>query len=235
MLPKIKHPTTEIKIPSTNKKELFRPFLVREEKILLMAKSSKDNNDIFRAIKQVINNCAISEAFDVNKLTTFDLEYIFLNLRSMSVNNIIKVSYQDTEDKEIYEFEVDISKIEVKFPENTSNIIKVNDKITIVMKYPSASLFDDRNFLDSGEDIYFELILRSLDKIYDGEDVMQAEDFSKEDLEEFIDQLDTKTFEKITGFIDNLPKLSYYIVYVNKNGNERSIEMNSLNDFFTLG
>jgi hypothetical protein len=103
------------------------------------------------------------------------------------------------------------------------------------MKYPSASLFDDRPFLNSGDNAYFELILRSIDKIYDADSVYDPSNFSKEELEGFLDQLDTKTFEDIQKFIDSTPKLSHQIKYVNRNGNDRTIEMSSLSDFFTLG
>ena len=235
MLPKLKHPTFEFTIPSTNKKELFRPFLVKDEKVLLMAKTSNESSDIFRAIKQVVNNCAISESFDIDKLAIFDLEYLFLKIRSVSVNNIVKVSYRDNEDGEVYDIEVDLSNIEVKFPENINSKIKILDSLGLTMKYPSASLFDDRPFLNSGDNAYFELILRSIDKIYDSDSVYDPSNFSKEELEGFLDQLDTKTFEDIQKFIDNIPKLSHQIKYVNKNGNERTIEMSSLSDFFTLG
>lgn len=235
MLPKLKHPTFEFTVPSTRKKELFRPFLVKDEKVLLMAKTSNEPSDIFRAIKQVVNNCAISDSFDIDKLAIFDLEYLFLKIRSVSVNNIVKVSYRDNEDGEVYDFEIDLANIEVKFPENIDSTIKISDSLGLKMKYPSASLFDDRTFLRSGDSAYFELILRSIDKIYDADSVYDPANFSKEDLEGFLDQLDTKTFEDIQKFIDNTPKLSHQIKYVNRNGNDRTIEMSSLSDFFTLG
>jgi hypothetical protein len=182
-----------------------------------------------------VNNCAISESFDIDKLAIFDLEYLFLKIRSVSVNNIVKVSYRDNEDGEVYNFEIDLSNIEVKFPENINSKIKITDSLGLTMKYPSASLFDDRPFLNSGDNAYFELILRSIDKIYDADSVYDPSNFSKEELEGFLDQLDTKTFEDIQKFIDSTPKLSHQIKYVNRNGNDRTIEMSSLSDFFTLG
>ncbi len=234
MLPKITYPTHEFVVPSTKKKELFRPFLVKEEKLLLMSKTTEDPTEIFRAIKQVINNCSISDSFDIDKLTTFDMEYLFLQLRSVSVNNISKVSYRDNEDGQIYDFEIDLSQIEVKFPEGISDVIKINEEMGIKMKYPMAGIFDDKEFFNAGDDQYFELILRSIDKIYNGEDVFDASENTNEELEEFMDQLDPKVYEKILNFMNNVPKLNHTISYYNKNGNVRVIELNTLNDFFTL-
>ena len=235
MLPKIKHPTFEFVIPSTKKKETFRPFLVREEKILLIAKSSDDKMDVLRALKQVVNNCAISKTFDVDKLALFDLEYLFLKLRSVSVSNVAKVAYQDNEDGQIYEFDIDLNQIEVKFPQKVEQNIKVTKDIVIKMKYPSASILEDRHLIESGDDGYFDLVLKCVDKVFDGEDVYDVQSSTKEELEEFMDQLSTPVFNKIQNFMNEMPKLYHVIDYVNKNGNSRKIELSSLTDFFTLG
>jgi hypothetical protein len=235
MLPKINYPTYEFVIPSTKKKEMFRPFLVKEEKILLMSKSSNDVTDMFRAIKQVINNCAISTTFNIDKLPIFDLEYLFLQLRAVSINNIAKVAYRDNEDQQVYDFEIDISQIKVNISENIENLIKVNKSLSIKMRYPQASIFNDKSFFKFKDESYFELILKSIDKIYHNEDIYEADDASKEELEEFLDNLDAKSFEKIQAFIDNTPTLYHELNYVNQNGNARKIIMNSINDFFTLG
>lgn len=234
-LPKIKHPIHEFTIPSTRKKELFRPFLVREEKILLIAKASGDQADILRAVKQVVNNSAINKTFDIDKIAIFDVEYLFLRLRAVSINNMVKVSYIDNEDKEVYDFEIDLSKVEVKFPENIDQIIKVNDKITIVMKHPPASLFDDKDFTNSGDNAFYELIVRCIDKIYEDDDVYNPADYSKEEIEDFLNDLDIDVFEKIQTFMSEMPKLYYRIEYKNKNEKDRVIELTSLADFFTLG
>lgn len=235
MLPKIKHPTFEFVIPSTKKKETFRPFLVKEEKILLLAKSSEDKIDILRALKQVINNCAISSNFDIDKLAIFDLEYLFLKLRSVSVNNIAKVAYQDNEDQQIYEFDIDLNTIEVKFPEKSEQNIKVTKDIIIKMKYPSVTILDDRGIVEANDDSYFDLVLKCIDKVFDGEEVYDVQSSTKEELEEFLDQLSTPAFNKIQNFMSEMPKLYHELEYVNKNGNLRKIELSSLTDFFTLG
>jgi hypothetical protein len=233
-LPKIKHPTFDFVVPSTKKKESFRPFLVKEEKILLMAKTSEEPNAILRAVKQVVNNCALSKSFDVDKLAIFDIEYLFMQLRAISVNNVVKVSYRDNEDGEVYNFEIDLTKIDVKFPQNVERTVRITDKMGIQMRYPPASIFDDRDFFTTGDDAFYELVLRCLDKIYDGEDVFNPADYSKEEVEQFLDECGIEAFEKIQTFMTSVPKLYHRLEYKNKNGNDRVIELTSLTDFFTL-
>jgi hypothetical protein len=240
MLPKITHPTFEFVVPSTKTKVLFRPFLVKEEKMLLFAKSSNDPADIFRAVKQVVNNCSLIDSFDIDKLAIFDLEYLFLQIRAVSVNNMVKVSYRDTEEQtkgvdKIYDFDIDISKLEVKFPDNVSKTIKVSNSIGLTMKYPSASLFDDKEFLSSGEESLYELIVRSIDKIYDGDDIHDPLNYSKTEMEEFLDDCGIKTFKKLQEFMSNVPRLYHKLAYTNTLGNQKTIELTTLNDFFTLG
>jgi hypothetical protein len=234
-LPKIKFPTYELTIPSTKKKETFRPFLVREEKILLMAKQSEDPTEMFRSIKQVVNNCAIDTNFDVDKLTIFDMEYIFLRIRAFSVNNIVKVSYRDNEDQQIYDFEIDLNTVDVKFPENVNNIIKITDETGLRMKYPSAILFNDTEFFKSGDDSFYELIIRCIDTIFDGDDLYNPADYTKEDIEEFLNQVGVNTYQEIVKFMENTPKLNHTLEYTNSSGTSRTIELTTLTDFFTLG
>jgi hypothetical protein len=231
-LPKIDYPIYTIKIPSTDKNCKFRPFLVKEEKLLLMAKESSESSDILIAIKQVVNNCCLEKNFDVNKLAIFDLEYVFIKLRSLSVDNVVKLSYKDTEDEKDYSFDVDLSKIEVVFPKNVDNNIKITDKSGILMKYPSANLYDDKEFLNLEKDYLFELIIRCMDKIYLEDNIYEIKDYSKKDLEEFLDGLSLKTFEQINNFLTNTPKLEYVINYKNSLEHDRKVVLNSLNDFF---
>ena len=232
-LPKISHPQIIIEIPSSKKKISFRPFLVKEEKILLMAKLSDQESDILLAIKQVVNNCALGE-LNIDAISLFDLEYIFIQLRAASVNDTVQVSYKDNEDEKIYDFEVELKKIKVIFPEKVNNTIKISDKSAIIMKYPNSSLYEDKEFLESGDDSFFQLILRCIDKVYDENEVYEVSSYSKKELEEFIENLDIKTFEKIQDFMINQPKLSYVIKYKNSLGNNREIELTTLSDFFTL-
>lgn len=234
-LPKIKHPTYEFKVPSTGKKEVFRPFLVREEKILLIAKSSEDPSDMFRAIKQIVNNCAMNENFDVDKITIFDLEYLFLQLRAVSVNNVVKVSYKDNEDQKIYDFEIDLKTIEVEFPEGIEKVIQIDDTMGIMMKYPSAALFDDKEYFKTGDQAFYELMVRCVDKIYDGEDLYDPAEYTPEEIEKFLDDCGIEVFQKIEAFMAKNPRLYHKLEYKNANGKQRVIELTSLTDFFTLG
>lgn len=233
-LPKIKHPIFEFVVPSTGKKEPFRPFLVKEEKILLMAKSSEDSADILRAVKQVVNNCALNDSFDVDRLAIFDIEYLFIQLRAISVNNIVKLSYRDNEDQEIYDFHIDLKDVKVQFPEKVERVIKITDSMGIQMRYPSASILDDNTLMEAGDDAFYELILRCIDKIYDGDDIFDPSDYTKEEVEAFLDDFGVGVFDKIQQFMTNVPRILHKLEYKNKNGNDRVIELTSLADFFTL-
>jgi hypothetical protein len=236
MLPKISHPTFDATVPSTKKKIRMRPMLVKEEKILLMAKTSKDDTDIFTAIKQVVNNCIITPNIDIDEFTIFDLEFLFIKLRSASVSNLAKVSYVDKEDEKVYEFEVNLDKVEVEFPEDVKNVIKITDDIIITMKYPSAKLFENKDFLNiENQEAYIDFLLFScVDKIYQGDNALDLKTFSREELNEFIDNLSISSFDNIKNFFNNMPFIKYEIEYKNSLGNERKILLSNLNDFFML-
>lgn len=232
-LPKIDYPILNLKVPSTKKEYMFRPFLVKEEKLLFMAKESKNNTDILNAVKQVVQNCCLDSKFNIDTTAIFDLEYLFLKLRSFSIDSTVNISIKDAEDNKVYEFTVDLEKIEVAFPKKVSNTIKINEKVGLVLSYPAASLYSDEDFLKLEKDHLFELILRCIDQIYDGEEVYEAKDVPKTELSEFIENLNVKIFEKIHEFLMSTPKISHVINYENSLGTKRSIEFNSLNDFFS--
>jgi hypothetical protein len=232
-LPKIDYPVYKINIPSLKKDYQFRPFLVKEEKLLLMAKESENPADVLTSIKQIVNNCSIDKKLDIGKLAIFDLEYIFLKLRSISVDNLIKVSYKDNEDGKIYDFEINLEDVKIKYPEKIDNNIKITPQSGIIMKYPSASLYDDEQFLKLDKDYMFELIVRCIDSIYFEEQIFETKDYRNEEINEFLENLNIKTFEKIQEFLVNIPKMEYKILYQNELGNEREIVLSSLNDFFT--
>lgn len=232
-LPKIDQPIYTIKVPSLNKNVKFRPFLVKEEKLLLMSKESDNESDILSAIKQIVNNCCLDKGFNVDKIALFDLEYIFLKLRSFSVNNLVKVSYKDYEDEKVYDFEIDLNTIEVLFPEKVSNNIKISEKSGIVMNYPSASLYEDKEFLSLTDNYMFELILRCIDKIYEEDEIYEPSNHSKKELSEFLENLSLKVFEDIQKFLLSVPKIEHKIKYKNSLGNDREITLSSLNDFFS--
>ncbi|QMP83951.1 MAG: hypothetical protein [Caudoviricetes sp.] len=233
MLPKIEHPTYKIKIPSTQKNQSFRPFLVKEEKLLLIAKESGNETDILTAIKQVVTNCSLDKNLDTNKLSIFDLEYVFLKIRAFSIDNIVKIAYRDDEDETVYNFEVNLNDVNVKFPKKTKETIKITENIGLILKYPSASLYDDQEFLNTENNHYFELILKCVDKIYFDEEVYEVKDIPKKELEEFIENLKVDVFKQVNEFLTNAPRIEHVLSYTNKNGSKREIYLNSLNDFFT--
>ena len=233
-LPKIEQPLFEMIIPSTEKKIIYRPFLVREEKILLMAQQSGNAMDIIRALKQIITNC-VQDNIDVDALATFDLEYMFLILRSTSVNNIVNLSYRDNEDDQVYKFDVDLNDIKIiKDPANNPNI-QVSDTIGIKLRYPNVNLTESIDQYETEADILSYFITNCIESIYDANSVYLASDYTKEELDEFFDGLDIKTFEKVKLFFDTMPKMRYTIKYQNSLGHDREIELSTLQDFFTLG
>jgi hypothetical protein len=234
-LPKIDTPIFEMTIPSQDKVVKFRPFLVKEEKILLIAQQSDSDKDIILAIKQILNNCILDSDFDVDSLATFDLEYMFLKLRARSVNNVIEVSYRDMEDDKVYTFEIDLDEVEIQKNETQSNKIKINDEIGMIMKYPSVQTINNIPENVTGTDVVEYLVRSCIDKIYDEDNVYIIAEEPEEEVQVFIDNLDVETYDKIRQFFSDLPKMYHKIEYKNSIGNDRSIELTSLRDFFTWG
>lgn len=232
-LPKISHPTFEEKIPSTGETVEIRPFLVKEEKILLLAQQSGEERDMIRALKQVISNCIVTKGFDVNKLALFDLEYMFVRLRARSVDNVITVVVNDSDDGQRYELDIDLDDIKVIFPENHEKEIKIDDDSGIILKYPSAKMLDALTNTMSQEEILTQLTLGGIECIYNGEHVIYPDEDGVEEIEEFIDNLTLPIYEKIRTFFVNLPKLNYTINYTNSKGDAKKVVLNSLRDFFT--
>ena len=235
MLPKIDKPIFEVKVPSLKKNKKFRPFTVKEEKILLIAQQDNNEKNIVLAIKQVINNCCQESNFNIDDLATFDLEYLFLKLRSRSVNNIIEVSYKDNQDDKIYDFTIDLDEVEMLINEDVSNTIMATEKVGMKMKYPSVSIIDSAPDNASRSEMVEYLIRNCIDIIFDEENVYPASDYTNAQLDEWIDSLDVETFNKIKNFFENLPQMYHKLTYTNSFGVEKSIELTTLSDFFTWG
>ena len=234
-LPKISHPIFELTLPSTKQTIRYRPFLVKEEKILLTAQASGEPKDIVLAIRQVINNCVLTEGIDVEDLTTFDLEYLFIKIRAKSVNNVISLTYRDLDDDKRYPVEVDLDKIEIKEDPAHTNVVEIANGLGLTMKYPKADLASSLKVVDGELDIFFEVLKKCIDTIYDPESVYKAADYSDEELDEFIQSLDVDAFQKIQTFFATMPKLYYEVTYTNSLGQEKVIPLTNLNDFFMLG
>lgn len=234
-LPKINYPIYELILPSTKKTIKYRPFLVKEEKILLSAQVSGEPQDVVNSIRQVINNCLLTEDVDINSLTTFDLEYLFIKIRSKSVNNVINLAYRDLEDDKRYEVEIDLDTIEIREDPNHNKKIEITNDMGIIMKYPGADLATSVKTIESEMDIFFEVLKGCIESVYDTDKVYTPKDFTDDELEEFIQSLDVNTFKKIQDFFNTMPKLYYEVKYTNSLGNEKVIPLTTLNDFFSLG
>ena len=234
-LPIIQHPTFEVKLPSSKTSVKIRPMLVKEEKILLIAKQSGAKSDIMRAVNQVVNNCIISPKLVAEKLPIFEVEYLFLKIRAVSISNISKVSYKDNEDDKIYDFDIDLDKVEIKFEEKTSNKISVGKDMVLELNYPNAELYSSDELINAGEDTVFEVLLANcLGKIYQGDQAFDAQTSTAEERKQFIEQLPAKSAEQVRVFFGNLPSMFYEIDYKNTKGTDRKIVLSTLEDFFTL-
>ena len=241
MVPKVVTPIYEIEQKSTKKKLKFRPYLVKEEKILLMAKQSQGDNpsapaqigDIFTSIRQIVQSCCLEKKFSAEKLPTFDLEYIFLQLRAFSVNNIETLVVTDNEDGLKYELPLNFHDIDVKFPENPPpKNIDLGNGLSILMKYPSSEIYDGTNQemlekLKKGQ--IFQLVLQTIEGVYNNDIVLKM---TKEELEEFLDTLPIPVYAKMKEFLLNMPQLYHRIEYTNSLGKLRYVSFSSIVDFF---
>jgi hypothetical protein len=241
MLPKIDVPIYSVELISTKKPVKFRPFTVKEEKLFLMAMESKDSETTINTVKQVINNCLLDD-IDVNSLPIFDLEYIFLNLRAKSVGEDVKLRYKCNHEVEkegkkdscgnIVEFEFNLTDVKPTIKNNHNKKIEITDKLGIVMKYPSFEILD--NYKDKSEtETVLDLILNCIDFIYDGDDIFYAKDTPKNELEEFVDSLQSKELEKLKQFFDTMPKIGKELNFkCNKCGYEENINVEGIESFF---
>lgn len=235
MLPKIKAPIFDVEIPSKKKMVKVRPFEVKEERILLMARQGGEAADFFSAMSQITQNCVLDEGVDVMKLPLFDVEYLFARIRAVSVSDISKVQYQDQEDGKTYSFDIDLNKLEVKFPDDVSPEFKVNQEISFTLKYPPMSVYTSKEFFDLDEDGMFNKLLAvCLDKVFVGDVVHDAAEYKPEEIVAFIDQLPAKFYTDIRKFFTNLPSLYNELTYTNANGKEQKIVQRTVEDFFTF-
>ena len=237
-LPKISTPTYELVLPSTEKPVRFRPFLVKEEKVLLIALESENTKEITNAIKAVIKSCVLTKGIKVETLPTFDIEYLFLNIRGKSVGETIEVNLICPDD-EVTEVKknIPIDDIKIQRTDGHSNQIKLDDNIMMELKYPSLEQFIKNNF-DFSEganqmDQSFELIGTCIDKIYTEEEVWVAADCTKKELNEFLESMNSAQFKEIENFFETMPKLSHTIKVKNPNTKKESdVVLEGLASFF---
>jgi hypothetical protein len=241
-LPKINTPTYELIIPSNGKKIKYRPFLVREEKILILALESEDTKQITTAVVDILSECVLTKNIDVTKLATFDIEYLFLNVRSKSVGETVDVNITCPDDgKTSVEMSINIDSIKVQKVKGHKSIIKLDDQYSMKLKYPSMTQFIESNFesgQDGGEgsdiDKSMGMITSCIEMIYDNEESWDAADSSQKELEEFIEQLNSKQFKLIEKFFETMPKLSHKVKVTNpKTKVESEVVLEGLASFFT--
>ena len=236
-LPRIATPTYELELPSTEQTIKFRPFLVKEEKLLVIALESEDTKQITNAIKTVIKNCIETKGIKVETLPTFDIEYLFLNIRAKSVGEEIEVNIICPDDEETnVSVKINVDDIKVQTNEDHTNRIKLDDTLMMEMKYPSLEQFIKNNFdisTNSAIDQSFELVASCVNKIYNEDEVWAAADVTKKELMDFLDQMNTSQFKQIEKFFETMPKLSHTIKVKNPNTEvESEVVLEGLSSFF---
>ena len=229
-LPKIEHPLFNITIPSTGEKVKFRPFTVKEEKILLIAQQSDDSEQVVQSIKQIINNCV--QDIDVDKLAMFDLEFIILSLRSKSVNNIIDFSVVDPETEDRVNLSLNLDTVQVVYNDKHDKNIKIDEKSLFTMRYPSinelSKLIDD----PQNEEVVFKALVNCVDKLFYGDQVYDMTSYSYEERSEFVESLDSNILSAMRVFFETMPKIRHEIEYKNSNGNKKTFVIEGLDNFF---
>jgi len=236
-LPKIATPTYELELPSTGETVKYRPFLVKEEKLLVIALESEDTKQITTAIKTVIKNCIETKGIKVESLPTFDIEYLFLNIRGKSVGEEIEVNIICPDDGETtVPIKINVDDIHVQRNEGHSDKIKLDDNLMMQMKYPSLDQFIKSNFdfsNDNAMEQSFELVASCVDKIFNEEEAWSASDVTKKELMEFLDQMNTTQFKQIEKFFETMPKLSHTVKVKNpQTGVESDVVLEGLSSFF---
>ena len=230
-LPKLNTAQYELKVPSTGKTIEYRPFLVKEEKILLMALEGEEEKEMAKAIKQIITQCVLTENFNVNSIAMIDLEYLFLNIRGKAVGDISTISFEH-ECGEIIKVDIDLSKVEVVQNKNSSDLVEITDDIMVRLSPPGIDDVigtENKNQID----LVMEIIRNSLLEIIQGEDVFSAQDHTKKELDEFVNSLNSSQFKKLQDYYESLPKLKQDIEYTcPKCGKTETETLEGLASFF---
>ena len=234
-LPKLNTPTYELEVPSTDEKLKYRPFLVKEEKILLMAMESGKNEDIIQAVKDIVSECTFNK-IKLGSMPMFDVEYIFLNIRAKSVGEVSKLKLLCPDDKKTYvDTEVNLTEVQVQVDEEHTNKIELTDDMGMIMTYPTIDSFNESGIQNVNASNMIDVISSCILQIYEknGEKVYQAKDQTKKELVEFVEQLNTKQFKQLQKFFDTMPKLKHTVKVKNPKTKKNSdIVLTGLNDFF---
>ena len=230
-LPKIDLPLFELELPSSGKKIKYRPFTVKEEKILLVAQESDEPEQTVLSVKQIVNNCLLD--IDVEKLAMFDLEYVLLMLRSKSVDNNIKFAIKDPDTEETVELEIDLNEVKVTRDDEHSNRVKINDDYTLFLRYPTIEEFIKIAGADQKDPLvnYF-IMISCFDKIASEDDVYKFEDYTDGEIDDFMENLQGDVLKTIQKFFETMPKLRHEMKYTNKNGKEQTFVIEGMRSFF---
>ena len=234
-LPKIDVPIYELTVPSTDEKIKYRPFLVKEEKLLLIAMESGENSDILRAVKDIVDACTFNK-MKIGNMPMFDVEYIFLQIRAKAVGEVSTLRVLCLDDMKTYaKVEVDLNEIEVQVTDAHTNKIELSDEMGVIMKYPTVNSFVENKIDDISPANMLDVIITCIDKIYDkkGEEVYDAKDSTKQELVDFVEQMNTTQFADVQKFFDTMPSLTHEITVKNpKTKKESKVTLSGLNDFF---
>ena len=236
-LPKIATPTYELELPSTGQSINYRPFLVKEEKLLVLALETEDTKQITTAIKNVLKNCVLTKGIKVDQLPTFDIEFLFLNIRGKSVGEEIEVNIICPDDEETQvPVTIDLDDIKVQKNDEHTNQIKLDKDLMMELKYPSLEQFIKNNF-DFNDanamDQSFDLIATCIDKIYTADEVWAAADCTKKEIKEFLEQMNSVQFKEIETFFETMPKLSHKVKVPNPKTKVKSdVVLEGLASFF---
>ena len=236
-LPTITTPSYELELPSTGKRIKYRPFLVKEEKLLVLALETENTKDISTAIKTVLKNCIQTRGVKIDKLPTFDIEFLFLNIRGKSVGEEIEVNLIAPDDEVTsVPVTINIDDIKISKKKDHTNKIKLDESLMMEMKYPSLDEFVKNNFDFDGEvdmDQSFDLIASCIDKIYNEEEVWSTADCTKKEVKDFLEQMNSLQFKEIESFFDSMPKLSHTVTFTNpKTKVESTVVLEGLSSFF---
>jgi len=236
-LPKIDTPIFTLKLPSSDGKKniKFRPFTVKEEKILLMAAQSKgeDDDETLDSIKQVINNC-LHTKINIDELPTYDIEYIFVNLRAKSVNNLIELTLTDDVDDQTYDVSINIDDIEVVFDKEHNYIIKLNDNVSIMLKDPNYDIVQKISSYKQDDEGMMEMVISSIDKVLVSDDeVLLMKDHTRKEQEEFVNSLSSQNMREVEKFLTTIPKLTHTVEYTREDGTKVEKIIEGMQSFFT--
>ena len=231
-LPKIASPTYDLTVPSSKDTLKYRPFLVKEEKLLLLANESGEDTEIMGAVKQIITNC-VFEKLNVDDLAIFDLEYIFLRIRAKSVGEVVNLKLLCPDDEETYvDVSVNLDEVAVQFNEEHESTIQLDDSISLIMRYPQFS-FAQESSEGSETEYIFKMIKSCIGTIIDGDTIYERADFTDKDLDTFLESLTSEHFQKMQKFFETMPKLQHEVKFKNPNTKkQQKVTLEGMNAFF---